>query len=48
MECCVLDTNLDQSSDKEGIIELNKKEKNIGDKYFKKYRRANHGYCYYP
>ena len=26
---------LDQSSDKEGIIELNKKEKNIGDRYFK-------------
>ena len=26
---------LDQSLDKEGIIELNKKEKNIGDKYFK-------------
>jgi len=26
---------LDQSTDKEGIIELNKKEKNIGDKYFK-------------
>jgi len=26
---------LNQSSDKEGIIELNKKEKNIGDKYFK-------------
>ena len=26
---------LDQSSDKDGIIELNKKEKNIGDKYFK-------------
>jgi len=26
---------LDQSSDREGIIELNKKEKNIGDKYFK-------------
>jgi phenylalanyl-tRNA synthetase beta chain len=26
---------LDQSSDKEGIIELKKKEKNIGDKYFK-------------
>jgi len=26
---------LDQSSDKEGIIEFNKKEKNIGDKYFK-------------
>ena len=26
---------LDQSSNKEGIIELNKKEKNIGDKYFK-------------
>ncbi len=26
---------LDQSSDKEGIIELDKKEKNIGDKYFK-------------
>jgi len=26
---------LDQSSDKEGIIELNKKDKNIGDKYFK-------------
>jgi len=26
---------LDESSDKEGIIELNKKEKNIGDKYFK-------------
>jgi len=26
---------LDQSSDKEGIIELNKKEKNIGEKYFK-------------
>ena len=26
---------LDQSSDKEGVIELNKKEKNIGDKYFK-------------
>ena len=27
---------LELSSDKEGIIELNKKEKNIGDKYFKK------------
>jgi len=26
---------LDESSDKDGIIELNKKEKNIGDKYFK-------------
>ena len=26
---------LDESSDKEGIIELNKKEKNIGDQYFK-------------
>jgi len=26
---------LDESTDKEGIIELNKKEKNIGDKYFK-------------
>jgi len=26
---------LEESSDKEGIIELNKKEKNIGDKYFK-------------
>ena len=26
---------LSQSSDKEGIIELNKKEKNIGDRYFK-------------
>ena len=26
---------LDESADKEGIIELNKKEKNIGDKYFK-------------
>jgi len=26
---------LEMSSDKEGIIELNKKEKNIGDKYFK-------------
>ncbi len=26
---------LDISTDKEGIIELNKKEKNIGDKYFK-------------
>ena len=26
---------LDESSDKEGIIELNKKEKNIGNKYFK-------------
>jgi len=26
---------LDESSDKEGIIELNKKEKNIGDRYFK-------------
>ena len=26
---------LNQSSDKEGIIELNKKEKNIGDRYFK-------------
>ncbi len=25
---------LEESSDKEGIIELNKKEKNIGDKYF--------------
>jgi len=25
---------LDESSDKEGIVELNKKEKNIGDKYF--------------
>ena len=27
---------LEESSDKEGIIELNKKEKNIGDKYFNK------------
>jgi len=26
---------LEESSDKEGIIELNKKEKNIGEKYFK-------------
>ena len=26
---------INESSDKEGIIELNKKEKNIGDKYFK-------------
>ena len=26
---------LDESSDKEGIVELNKKEKNIGNKYFK-------------
>ena len=26
---------LDESSDKEGIVELKKKEKNIGDKYFK-------------
>ena len=26
---------LDESSNKEGIIELNKKEKNIGEKYFK-------------
>jgi len=26
---------LDESSDKEGIIELNKKEKNIGEKYFR-------------
>ncbi len=26
---------LNETSDKEGIIELNKKEKNIGDKYFK-------------
>jgi len=26
---------LDETSDKEGIIELNKKEKNIGDRYFK-------------
>ena len=26
---------LDESSDKEGIIELSRKEKNIGDKYFK-------------
>jgi len=26
---------LEESSDKEGIIELNRKEKNIGDKYFK-------------
>ena len=26
---------LDETSDKEGIIELNRKEKNIGDKYFK-------------
>ena len=26
---------LDETSDKEGIIELNKKEKNIGEKYFK-------------
>ncbi|HJO77601.1 MAG TPA: phenylalanine--tRNA ligase subunit beta [Pelagibacteraceae bacterium] len=26
---------LDQSSDKEGIVELNKKEKNIGNKYFR-------------
>ena len=26
---------LEESSEKEGIVELNKKEKNIGDKYFK-------------
>ena len=26
---------LDETSDKEGIIELNRKEKNIGDRYFK-------------
>ena len=38
---------LDQSSDKEGIIELNKKEKNIGDKYFKSGWRKNYGYYYY-
>ena len=35
MECLCSGYELDQSSDKEGIIELNKKEKNIGDKYFK-------------
>ena len=28
-------SELRQSSDKDGIIELNKKEKNIGEKYFK-------------
>ena len=28
-------SELDESSDKDGIIELNKKEKNIGKKYFK-------------
>ncbi len=28
-------SELDQSSDKDGIIELNKKNKNIGEKYFK-------------
>jgi len=28
-------SELDQSSDKDGIIELNEKEKNIGEKYFK-------------
>jgi len=28
---------LEESSDKEGIIELNKKEKNIGEKYFKNF-----------
>ena len=28
-------SELDQSSDKDGIIELNKKEKDIGNKYFK-------------
>ena len=28
-------SELDQSNDKDGIIELNKKEKNIGEKYFK-------------
>ena len=38
---------LDQSSDKEGIIELNKKEKNIGDKYFKSTGEQNYGYCYH-
>ena len=27
-------SELDQSSDKDGIIELNEKEKNIGKKYF--------------
>jgi len=30
-------SELDQSSDKDGIIELNEKEKNIGKKYFKNY-----------
>jgi len=28
-------SELDQSSDQDGIIELNKKEKNVGEKYFK-------------
>ena len=35
MVCCVQAMSLDQSLDKEEIIKLNKKEKNIGDKYFK-------------
>ena len=35
MECLCSGYELEESSDKEGIIELNKKEKNIGDKYFK-------------
>ena len=39
---------LDESSDKKGIVELNKKEKNIGNKYFKNHWRKNYGYCYYP
>ena len=38
---------LKQSSDKEGIIELGKKEKNIGEKYFKNSGEKTFRYFYY-
>ena len=39
---------LNETSDKEGIIELNKKEKNIGEKYFKSsVERSNYGYIHH-
>ncbi len=38
---------LNQSSDQEGIIELNKKEKNIGEKFFKNTGGKSYRYCYY-
>jgi tRNA-binding EMAP/Myf-like protein len=38
---------LNQSSDQERIIELNKKEKNIGEKFFKNTGEKSYRHCHY-